>query len=260
LITVDDLNTRLGAYGDARARTPAIDALAARGVRFERAYCQYPLCNPSRISLFSGLRPQRTGVFELERDLRDALPDAVTLPELFKRSGWTTARIGKVQHRNALDDDPRSWDLTVPVEGREEERLGELTNLTPRIRRIWGVSYLETDAEDGELVDGRTACALLARAPAGGDRARSRREGRPGRRALALGHAGHAGPGHGRARCAQGAAGLRRVDELRGLADRARARRARAPGPSGEHLRRADQRPRLPAGRAACSSLRRACR
>jgi len=162
LITVDDLNTRLGAYGDARARTPAIDALAARGVRFERAYCQYPLCNPSRISLFTGLRPQRTGVFELQGDLRDALPDVVTLPELFKRSGWTTARIGKVHHRNAPDDDPRSWDLTVPVEGREEERLAELVNLTPQIRRIWGVSYLETDLADDELVDGRSAAAAIA--------------------------------------------------------------------------------------------------
>jgi iduronate 2-sulfatase len=161
LILVDDLNTRLGAYGDERARTPAIDALAARGVRFERAYCQYPLCNPSRISLFSGLRPQRTGVFELEGDLRDALPDTLTLPELLRRSGWSTARIGKVHHRNAPDDDPRSWDLTVPIAGREEERSDELTNLTPRIRRIWGVSYLETDAADEELVDGRTAAAAI---------------------------------------------------------------------------------------------------
>ncbi|HVS20083.1 MAG TPA: sulfatase [Planctomycetota bacterium] len=162
LITVDDLNTRLGAYGEARAVTPAIDALAARGVRFERAYCQYPLCNPSRISLFSGLRPVRTGAEDLQGTLRDHLPDVVTLPELFKRAGWTTARIGKVQHRNDPDDDTRSWDLTVPVVGREgEERTDELVNLTPQIRRIWGVAYLETDAEDAELVDGRIADSAL---------------------------------------------------------------------------------------------------
>jgi uncharacterized sulfatase len=86
----------------------------------------------------------------------------VTLPELFKRAGWTTARIGKVQHRNAPDDDPRSWDLTLPIAGREdEERTAELVNLTPHIRRIWGVSYLESDAEEAELVDGRIAASAL---------------------------------------------------------------------------------------------------
>jgi uncharacterized sulfatase len=146
LITVDDLNTRLGAYGDARARTPNIDALAARGVRFERAYCQYPLCNPSRISLFSGLRPQRTRAFDLQGDLRDFLPEVVTLPEHFKRNGWTTARIGKVHHRNAPDDDPRSWDLTLPIDVRAEEASTELVNLTPQVRSVWGISYLESAA------------------------------------------------------------------------------------------------------------------
>lgn len=162
LITVDDLNTHLGCYGDARAVTPTLDALAARGVRFERAYCQYPLCNPSRISLFSGLRPVRTGAEDLQGSLRDHLPDAVTLPELFKRAGWTTARMGKVQHRNAPEDDPRSWDLTLPIVGREdEERTGELVNLTPRIRRIWGVAYQETEADDAELVDGRIVASAL---------------------------------------------------------------------------------------------------
>jgi iduronate 2-sulfatase len=161
LITVDDLNTRLGAYGDARVRTPNIDALAARGVRFERAFCQFPLCNPSRISLFSGLRPQRTGVFDLQGDLRAVLPEVVTLPELFKRSGWTTARIGKVHHRNAAADDPRSWDLTVPIDFRDEEGSSELVNLTPQTRSVWGISYLETDAEDRELADGRATAAAI---------------------------------------------------------------------------------------------------
>lgn len=161
LIAVDDLNTRLGAYGDARVRTPGIDALAARGVRFERAYCQFPLCNPSRISLFSGLRPQRTRAFDLQGDLRDFLPEVVSLPEHFKRNGWTTARIGKVHHRNAADDDPRSWDLTVPIDVRAEEGSAEVVNLTPQVRSVWGISYLETDAEDAELADGRAAAAAI---------------------------------------------------------------------------------------------------
>ncbi|MBI5800821.1 MAG: sulfatase [Verrucomicrobia bacterium] len=97
-IIVDDLTTTLGCYGDRDARTPQMDALAARGVRFDRAYTQFALCNPSRCSFLTGCYPERTKVFDLSTSLRPALPEVVTLPQLFKNAGYTAGRIGKVFH------------------------------------------------------------------------------------------------------------------------------------------------------------------
>ena len=97
-IIVDDLTTTLGCYGDRDARTPHMDSLAARGVRFDRAYTQFALCNPSRCSFLTGCYPERTKVFDLTTSLRPGLPDIVTLPQLFKNAGYTAGRIGKVFH------------------------------------------------------------------------------------------------------------------------------------------------------------------
>ena len=72
-VIMDDLTTAIGCYGDRDARTPNMDALAARGVRFENAYCQFSLCAPSRSSFLTGCYPDRTKVFKLSGNFRDAL-------------------------------------------------------------------------------------------------------------------------------------------------------------------------------------------
>ena len=127
-IIVDDLTTTLGCYGDHDAPTPHMDALAARGVRFDRAYTQFALCNPSRCSFLTGCYPERTKVFDLTTSLRKALPDVVTLPQLFKNAGYTAGRIGKVFHV----PDPRTKldvELGAPLhkDGRilDEAKLAE---------------------------------------------------------------------------------------------------------------------------------------
>src|SRR6476620_11854823 len=102
LIIADDLNNDLGCYGNPDVKSPHIDALAARGVRFDRAYCQYPQCNPSRTSFLTGLRPDSTHVFNNDVNPRSALPNALYLPNYFKEQGWFTATLGKVTHYGGL--------------------------------------------------------------------------------------------------------------------------------------------------------------
>lgn len=97
-IIVDDLTTTLGCYGNAHVRTPDMDALAERGVRFEHAYTQFALCNPSRCSFLTGCYPEKTGVMDLSTSLRKALPEVVTLPQHFKNHDYATGRVGKVFH------------------------------------------------------------------------------------------------------------------------------------------------------------------
>lgn len=97
-IICDDLNNDLGCYGNLDVRSPNIDKLAQRGVRFDRAYCQYPQCNPSRTSFLSGLRPDSTQVFNNDVDPQTKLPRAVLLPEYFQKNGYYTACFGKVAH------------------------------------------------------------------------------------------------------------------------------------------------------------------
>jgi Sulfatase len=94
-IAADDLNNDMHCYGNPFVKTPNLDRLVAKGVRFDRAYNQYPLCAPSRASMLTGLRPDVIKVFNLETFLRTNLPNVVTLPQLFKNDGYYSGRVGK---------------------------------------------------------------------------------------------------------------------------------------------------------------------
>ena len=106
-IPVDDLRPQLGCYGVDWIHSPNIDALAASGVVFDRAYCQQAICAPSRISVLSGCRPDTTGVYGLKTPLRTAMPDVLSLPQHFKQNGYETVSIGKVYHHG--QDDLEGW-------------------------------------------------------------------------------------------------------------------------------------------------------
>ncbi|MEK9983840.1 MAG: sulfatase-like hydrolase/transferase, partial [Opitutae bacterium] len=109
-IAVDDLRPALGCYGDSTAVTPNIDKLSKEGVLFERAYCQMAVCSPSRLSLITGLRPDTIHVWDLSTHFRKAVPDAVTLPQLFRGNGYHTRSIGKILHGGGLPaKDDLSW-------------------------------------------------------------------------------------------------------------------------------------------------------
>ena len=117
-IVADDLNVALGSYGAyPTARTPNLDRLAAEGIRFERAYAQHPVCNPSRASFLSGLRPETTQVLYNFTVPRHAIGDAVMLPEYFREQGYFTARVGKVAHGRY--EDSVAWDISENARQRD---------------------------------------------------------------------------------------------------------------------------------------------
>lgn len=134
-IAVDDLRPTLGCYGDPHAITPNIDRWAGEAALFRRAYCQQAVCNPSRASLMTGMRPDTIGVWDLSSQFREELPsnlqdlpqfckgthfrarrpDVVTLPEFLKHQGYDTRSVGKIYHGSPKTEDPQSW--SAPAEG-----------------------------------------------------------------------------------------------------------------------------------------------
>jgi len=177
LLMVDDLRPQLGCYGDPVVKTPHIDQLAASGTVFSRAYCQIALCNPSRASLLTGLRPDDIQVYDLTTHFRSNVPDAVTLPQLFKDNGWLSQGFYKIYHLIPSDprafgnmDDPESWSrpLWLPTksvygpkgEALRQRKLAEMTaagdtmdySNIPR-----GFAIEAPEIPDSALADGETA-------------------------------------------------------------------------------------------------------
>jgi len=160
LIVSDDLRDTVGCYGNTQVKTPNLDALAARGVRFERAYAQYPVCNPSRASFLTGLRCEQTGVTDNGVLFRTRLPDIVTLPQLLRQNGWHAASFGKIFHAAAADRDRwmdlgKSWDEAQMFAVTPAGKVVEGRNLTGGALRWceWGM----TAGTDDDQPDGQNA-------------------------------------------------------------------------------------------------------
>jgi uncharacterized sulfatase len=160
-IVVDDLTHTLGCYPGAPAiiKTAHIDRLARWGLRFDRAYCQFPVCNPSRSSFLTGLRPDTTGVLDNRVPFRSRLPDAVTLPQLFRQSGYFTARLGKIFHGREGMGDPQAWDVTLDPRATETGRRGEGRNLTGG--KVKWCRWLAAEGTDEDQPDGQIAAEAI---------------------------------------------------------------------------------------------------
>jgi len=109
-LCMDDLKPELGCYGSSTVKTPNIDRLAQHGVLFEHHYVQQAVCGPSRASMFSGLRPDTTKVWDLQHTCREECPQAFTMQEYFRKAGYQTAGSGKIMH-GFKNDDPASWSI-----------------------------------------------------------------------------------------------------------------------------------------------------
>lgn len=167
-IVADDLRDTLGCYGNVAVKTPNIDRLAGRGVRFDRAYAQYPVCNASRTSFMTGLRGEQTGVTDNKTFFRSKLPDIVTLPQLFRQQGWKAISYGKIYHVNPSDRRPvarqmdvgKSWDAAEMFHSTAAGFVLEGRNLTGG--KLTWCRWGAASGTDDDQPDGQTALHAIA--------------------------------------------------------------------------------------------------
>lgn len=159
----DDLNCDLGCYGHRLVQTPNIDALAARGVRFSNAHCQFPLCGPSRASFMTGLYPDQNLVKRNAIYIREHVPNVLTMSQLFRGADYFATRIGKIYHYNVPKhvgtgghDDPYSWNRTINPRGRDKDEEDKIFSLVPGSFGAT-LSWLAAEGADHEQTDGIAA-------------------------------------------------------------------------------------------------------
>lgn len=161
-ILSDDLSCDLGCYGQTAVRSTNLDALAKSGVRFDRAYVQYPVCNPSRTSFLTGLRTTTTTITDNTTHFRKRMPDVVTLPQLFRQNGYEVVGLGKVFHRGLSPDDmkhemddPKSFDRVFYGKATPAGLKGEGRNLTGD--KLPWCRWLAAEGSDADQPDGQLA-------------------------------------------------------------------------------------------------------
>jgi iduronate 2-sulfatase len=182
LIVSDDLCNALGTYGHPLVKSPNIDRLAEKGVRFDRAYCQFPLCNPSRASFLTGLRPDQLRVYENATQFRTNVPNAQSLPQTFRRAGYYVARVGKLYHygvpgqigTDGLDDKP-SWEHVVNPRGHDKDVEDKIHTIAPPSAMGPGrfgatLSWFADEGPDADQTDGKTALEITKLLEANQDR------------------------------------------------------------------------------------------
>ena len=188
LILVDDLKPAMGAYGDALAKTPNLDRLAASGLRFDMAYCNQAVCAPSRYTLMLGSHSTSTGLYGLGSALRQFVPDAVTMPQYFAQHGYRTESLGKVfhiGHGNQGDPDsflvPHFKEKVIEYVDPLSKPHGKLTREEAMFQNVpaptggmnslpRGAAYEHPDVTDDAYADGRVAMETIRRLQAAKDR------------------------------------------------------------------------------------------
>lgn len=165
-LIADDLNTALSGFGHPQCKTPNLDRLAARGVKFENMHCQYPVCGASRASIMSGLYPYTNMTLGNSGTLRGSMPEVETLSQVFRKSGYYAGRVSKIYHMGipfeiiagtAERDDPYSWDEAINIQAPEQNAPGELTNWSPKDTSSQSFTGVMASGGDSAHADGMAA-------------------------------------------------------------------------------------------------------
>jgi len=154
-IVVDDLTTTLGCYGHKVVKTPNIDRLARMGVKFNHAYCNYAVSNPSRSSFLTGLKPETTTILDNVKSLQSVLGDRITLPYLFRLNGYYTMSLGKIFHGGKDHNDLKAWDEIHSFGATETGKTGEKRNMTGGVLK-W-CEWMAAEGDDEDQADGQNA-------------------------------------------------------------------------------------------------------